>query len=172
MKAHRRKRLGVILFVAAGLSVAVGLTLYALSQNIDLFYTPTQVAQGEVNAGQRIRIGGMVREGSVQSAADSLAVRFVATDYANDVPIYHEGILPDLFREGQGMWSKGVWTMPASFRLRASWPSMMKITCHQKSKRPWMPPAPLRRCRYATGHLKDRSMIPELGSFSLFLRCV
>ena len=98
MKAHRRKRLGVILFVAAGLSVAIGLTLYALSQNIDLFYTPTQVAQGEVNAGQRIRIGGMVREGSVQSAADSLAVRFVATDYANDVPIYHEGILPDLFR--------------------------------------------------------------------------
>ena len=65
MKAHRRKRLGVILFVAAGLSVAVGLTLYALSQNIDLFYTPTQVAQGEVNAGQRIRIGGMVREGSL-----------------------------------------------------------------------------------------------------------
>ena len=107
MKAHRRKRLGVILFVAAGLSVAIGLTLYALSQNIDLFYTPTQVAQGEVNAGQRIRIGGMVREGSVQSAADSLAVRFVATDYANDVPIYHEGILPDLFREGQGILVEG-----------------------------------------------------------------
>lgn len=107
MKAHRRKRLGVILFVAAGLSVAVGLTLYALSQNIDLFYTPTQVAQGEVNAGQRIRIGGMVREGSVQSASDSLAVRFVATDYANDVPIYHEGILPDLFREGQGIVVEG-----------------------------------------------------------------
>ena len=72
-----------------------------------LFYTPTQVAQGEVNAGQRIRIGGMVREGSVQSAADSLAVRFVATDYANDVPIYHEGILPDLFREGQGIVVEG-----------------------------------------------------------------
>lgn len=107
MKPHRRKRLGIILFIATGLSVAVGLTLYALSQNIDLFYTPTQVAQGEVAAGQRIRIGGMVREGSVVSADDSLAVEFVATDYVHDVPIFHEGILPDLFREGQGIVVEG-----------------------------------------------------------------
>ena len=107
MKPHRRKRLGIILFIATGLSVAVGLTLYALSQNIDLFYTPTQVAQGEVAAGQRIRIGGMVREGSVVSADDSLAVEFLATDYVHDVPIFHEGILPDLFREGQGIVVEG-----------------------------------------------------------------
>ena len=107
MKPHRRKRLGIILFIATGLSVAVGLTLYALSQNIDLFYTPTQVAQGEVAAGQRIRIGGMVREGSLVSADDSLAVEFVATDYVHDVPIFHEGILPDLFREGQGIVVEG-----------------------------------------------------------------
>ena len=107
MKPHRRKRLGIILFIATGLSVAVGLTLYALSQNIDLFYTPTQVAQGEVAAGQRIRIGGMGREGSLVSADDSLAVEFVATDYVHDVPIFHEGILPDLFREGQGIVVEG-----------------------------------------------------------------
>ena len=107
MKPHRRKRLGIILFIATGLSVAIGLTLYALSQNIDLFYTPTQVAQGEVAAGQRIRIGGMVREGSVVSADDSLAVEFLATDYVHDVPIFHEGILPDLFREGQGIVVEG-----------------------------------------------------------------
>lgn len=107
MKPHRRKRLGIILFIATGLSVAIGLTLYALSQNIDLFYTPTQVAQGEVAAGQRIRIGGMVREGSLVSADDSLAVEFVATDYVHDVPIFHEGILPDLFREGQGIVVEG-----------------------------------------------------------------
>jgi len=107
MKPHRRKRLGIILFIATGLSVAIGLTLYALSQNIDLFYTPTQVAQGEVASGQRIRIGGMVREGSVVSADDSLAVEFVATDYVYDVPIFHEGILPDLFREGQGIVVEG-----------------------------------------------------------------
>ena len=89
MKPQRKKRLGIILFIAAGLSVAVGLTLFALSQNIDLFYTPTQVAQGEVNPGQRIRIGGMVKEGSVMSAQDSLRVEFAATDYAHDVPIHY-----------------------------------------------------------------------------------
>ena len=116
MKPHRRKRLGIILFIATGLSVAVGLTLYALSQNIDLFYTPTQVAQGEVAAGQRIRIGGMVREGSVVSADDSLAVEFVATDYVHDVPIFHEGILPDLFREGQGIVVEGSLDIAGAFQ--------------------------------------------------------
>jgi cytochrome c-type biogenesis protein CcmE len=107
MKPHRRKRLGIILFIAAGLSVAIGLTLFALSQNIDLFFTPTQVAQGEVNPGDRVRIGGMVREGSVESAQDSLQVRFATTDYVHDVDVRYEGILPDLFREGQGVVVEG-----------------------------------------------------------------
>ena len=107
MKPHRRKRLSIIVFIAIGLSVSVGLTLYALRQNINMFFTPTQVAQGEVATGQHIRIGGMVREGSVISADDSLAVEFMATDYVHDVPIYHEGILPDLFREGQGIVVEG-----------------------------------------------------------------
>lgn len=107
MKPHRRKRLGIILFIATGLSLAVGLTLFALSRNIDLFFTPTQVAGGEVPPGQRIRIGGMVREGSFQSAGDSLRVQFAATDYINDVMIHYEGILPDLFREGQGIVVEG-----------------------------------------------------------------
>ncbi len=107
MKPHRRKRLGIILFIAAGLSVSVGLILYAMSQNINLFYTPTQVADGEVEAGQRIRIGGMVKEGSYVSAEDSLQVRFETTDFVNAVPILYEGILPDLFREGQGIVAEG-----------------------------------------------------------------
>ena len=119
MKAHRRKRLGVILFVAAGLSIAVGLTLYALSQNIDLFYTPTQVAQGEVNSGQRIRIGGMVREGSVQSAVDSLAVRFVAPITPMMCQFITRAFCPTCFAKVRELWSKEAWTMPASSRLRA-----------------------------------------------------
>ncbi|GIT22151.1 MAG: cytochrome c-type biogenesis protein CcmE [Gammaproteobacteria bacterium] len=85
----------------------LGLILYAMSQNINLFYTPTQVAQGEVREGQRIRIGGMVKEGSVVSANDSLQVRFETTDYVHAVPIEYEGILPDLFREGQGIVAEG-----------------------------------------------------------------
>ncbi len=107
MKAHRRKRLSIIVFIAAGLSVAIGLALFALRQNISLFFTPTQIAMGEVPSGQRIRVGGMVKEGSVQSQGDSLEVRFMATDYANDVPIHYVGILPDLFREGQGIVVEG-----------------------------------------------------------------
>ncbi|MBT70751.1 MAG: cytochrome c maturation protein CcmE [Gammaproteobacteria bacterium] len=107
MKPHRRKRLGIILFIAAGLSVSVGLILYAMSQNINLFYTPTQVADGEVEVGQRIRIGGMVKVGSYVSAEDSLQVRFETTDFVNAVPILYEGILPDLFREGQGIVAEG-----------------------------------------------------------------
>jgi len=107
VKPHRRKRLTIIVFIAAGLSVAVGLTLYALSQNIDLFYTPTQIANGEVAPGQRIRVGGMVREGSYIKAGDSLKVQFDTTDFVNSVPIHYDGILPDLFREGQGVVVEG-----------------------------------------------------------------
>ena len=118
MKPHRQKRLGIVLFIAVSLSLAIGLTLFALSQNIDLFYTPTQVAQGEVAAGQRIRIGGMVKEGSLYSADDSLMVQFATTDYVNDVIIHYEGILPDLFREGQGIVVEG--TVDAAGIFRAS----------------------------------------------------
>lgn len=107
MKPHRRKRLGAILFVAFGLSVAVTLTLFALSQNINMFYSPTQVANGEVESGTMFRIGGMVKDGSVEQRQDSLAVSFVTTDFVHDVPIEYEGILPDLFREGQGIVAEG-----------------------------------------------------------------
>lgn len=87
--------------------MSVGLILFAMSQNINLFYTPTQVAEGEVMIGQQIRIGGMVKEGSVVSANDSLLVRFETTDFIHAVPIEYEGILPDLFREGQGIVAEG-----------------------------------------------------------------
>jgi cytochrome c-type biogenesis protein CcmE len=107
MKPHRRKKLGIILFIAAGLSVAVGFTAFALKQNINMFYTPTQVAEGEVGAGQYFRIGGMVKTGTVLGATDSLKVKFVTTDFVSDVPIQYEGILPDLFREGQGIVAEG-----------------------------------------------------------------
>lgn len=107
MKPHRQKRLGIILFIAAGLSVAVGLTLFALRQNINMFYTPTQVAAGEVASGVQFRIGGMVKAGTIQEDQGSLRVSFVTTDYASDVPVQYEGILPDLFREGQGVVAEG-----------------------------------------------------------------
>ncbi|MAY56332.1 MAG: cytochrome c maturation protein CcmE [Gammaproteobacteria bacterium] len=115
MKPHRRKKLGIILFIATGLSVAIGLSLYALSSNIDLFFTPSQVAAGEVTPGQRIRVGGMVKEGSVEHNQEDLQVRFIATDYSHDVDIYYSGILPDLFREGQGIVVEGAMGADGTF---------------------------------------------------------
>jgi len=108
MKPHRRKKLTIIAFIATGLTVAIGLSLYALSNTIDLFFTPTQVAAGEVTNGQRIRIGGMVKEGSVVKSQESLHVDFIATDYSHDLQVRYDGILPDLFREGQGVVAEGM----------------------------------------------------------------
>lgn len=115
MKPHRRKKLGIIIFIAAGLGTAIGLSLFALSNNIDLFFTPTQVAAGEVTPGQRIRVGGMVKEGSVEHSQDILEVSFVATDYTHDVRVHYAGILPDLFREGQGIVAEGSMSPDGTF---------------------------------------------------------
>jgi cytochrome c-type biogenesis protein CcmE len=115
MKPHRRKKLGIIIFIAAGLGTAIGLSLFALSNNIDLFFTPTQVAAGEVTPGQRIRVGGMVKEGSVEHNQDILEVSFITTDYNHDVRVHYAGILPDLFREGQGIVAEGSMSPDGTF---------------------------------------------------------
>tara|TARA_B100001250_G_scaffold288813_1_gene250559 strand:+ start:519 stop:959 length:441 start_codon:yes stop_codon:yes gene_type:complete len=99
--------LAVIIFITLGLSATIGLTLFALGQNMNMFYTPSQVALGEVEVGRNFRIGGMVKEGTFISAMDSLRVRFETTDFIHSVPIEYEGILPDLFREGQGIVAEG-----------------------------------------------------------------
>ncbi|MSR11362.1 MAG: cytochrome c maturation protein CcmE [Gammaproteobacteria bacterium] len=107
MRPHRKKRLAIIAFIALSMSAAAGLTMFALSQNINMFYSPTQIANGEVANDLHFRIGGMVKAGSVEKSQDSLKVNFVTTDFVNDVPIQYEGILPDLFREGQGVVAEG-----------------------------------------------------------------
>jgi len=103
----RKKRLFIVLAILAGVGIAVTLALSALQENINLFYTPTQIAAGEAPEGTRIRAGGMVEEGSVQRDKDSLTVSFRVTDYAEAVTIHYQGILPDLFREGQGIVALG-----------------------------------------------------------------
>jgi len=104
---QRKKRLYLILGLLVGVAIAVGFALSALQQNINLFYTPTQIANGEAPLDTRIRAGGMVEKGSVQRSSDSLDVRFVVTDFNKSVPITYRGILPDLFREGQGIVALG-----------------------------------------------------------------
>jgi len=103
MHPVRKQRLQIVLFILVAVAVAVGLLLYALRENINLFYPPADIAAGKVSVGQQIRAGGMVREGSVQRSGEDLKVRFVVTDYAADLIVNYEGILPDLFAEGAGV---------------------------------------------------------------------
>jgi len=114
MNPRRKKRLLITSSLIAGLSLAIGLTLFALQQNIDLFYTPYEIVNGKSESGikpelgQRLRVGGMVLTGSVQRDPDSLKVSFDLIDNkAGQITIYFDGILPDLFREGQGIVAQG-----------------------------------------------------------------
>jgi cytochrome c-type biogenesis protein CcmE len=117
MNPRRKKRLVIVLSIVLGLGSTIGLILYALNQNIDLFYTPSEILNGKPNGdkptiGQRLRIGGMVVKGSVQRDSDSLQVRFDLKDIGDSVTVTYDGILPDLFREGQGIVAQGVLVAP------------------------------------------------------------
>ncbi len=107
MKPQRKRRIILILLIVVAAGLAVGLTAYALRQNINLFYTPSQLAGGEAPEGARIRAGGMVVKGSVQRDSHSLTVRFQLTDFKKQIAVVYTGILPDLFREGQGIIATG-----------------------------------------------------------------
>lgn len=122
MNPRRKKRLTIVTSLVLGLGLVSGLILYALSQNIDLFYKPSEIHFGKVEtgikptAGQRLRIGGIVVPGSVNRDPNSLAVTFDLSDmktplvFNDDDPIVtvsYNGILPDLFREGQGIVAQG-----------------------------------------------------------------
>ena len=107
MHPVRKQRLLLVCFVVVFSSAAIGLTVYALRGNINLFFPPVEVAAGNAPVGQPIRVGGMVVDGSVQRSSDSLEVRFEVTDYQASVPIVYTGILPDLFDEGQGAVAAG-----------------------------------------------------------------
>ncbi|MFW9611844.1 MAG: cytochrome c maturation protein CcmE [Fluviibacter sp.] len=101
----RHKRFALIIGALAVLGTAAALVLNAFEENLVFFFTPSQVVSGEAPKHRAFRIGGMVKEGSVQR--DGVNVRFIVTDTANDVPVTYTGILPDLFREGKGVVAQG-----------------------------------------------------------------
>jgi len=107
MRTRRKKRLLMVGFLVIGIGIATALMLNAFKQNILFFFTPSQVVAGEAPVGHPFRIGGMVVENSLTRAEGSLEVEFDVTDTANSVRVTYEGILPDLFREGQGIVTKG-----------------------------------------------------------------
>ncbi|HUO82448.1 MAG TPA: cytochrome c maturation protein CcmE [Gammaproteobacteria bacterium] len=103
----RRRRMVLVGLVLAGVSLAAAFALRAFQENLLYFYSPSQVAAGEPPAGRQFRLGGMVQDGSVERAPGSLEVRFVLTDFERDIPVRYTGVLPDLFREGQGVVTRG-----------------------------------------------------------------
>jgi cytochrome c-type biogenesis protein CcmE len=106
---RKQRRLALIGAAGAVLASAVGLVLFALGDQIVFFRTPTELAEGKVPAGDRVRIGGLVETGSVVRGGDH-TVTFAVTDTANAVTVTYTGLLPDLFREGQGVVAEGVVT--------------------------------------------------------------
>jgi len=114
MNPRRQKRLMAASAVVLVVGAAIGLMLYALNQNIDLFYTPSEIIEGKQGTipkvGQRLRIGGMVVPGSVSRDEETLAVSFDLVDTGPLVTVSYLGILPDLFREGQGIVATGTLT--------------------------------------------------------------
>ncbi|HRD69631.1 MAG TPA: cytochrome c maturation protein CcmE [Legionella sp.] len=114
----RKRKLLLILFILAVLAVASALVLYALRQNISLFYTPSQVQKGEAPANHSIRVGGMVEKNSIIRAKQGLEVQFKITDLDKTITVLYTGILPDLFREGQGIVAEGEVLDNQHFRAR------------------------------------------------------
>lgn len=103
----RRKRLYAAGAILVGAGIATALATRAFRENLSYFYDPTQVATGRAPQDHSIRVGGMVTKGSVIRAPGSLDMRFTVTDFRNSVTIRYTGVLPDLFREGQGIIAHG-----------------------------------------------------------------
>ncbi|MDN3378160.1 MULTISPECIES: cytochrome c maturation protein CcmE [unclassified Pseudoalteromonas] len=118
MNPRRKKRLLAVTAIVFGIGAVIGLVLYALQENINLFYTPSELIDGKgpnlekPHIGQKLRIGGMVVPGSVVRDESSLQVSFKLIDTGPLVTIRYQGILPDLFREGQGIVAQGVLVEP------------------------------------------------------------
>ena len=103
---RKQRRSVLIATCVAVLGIAVGLVLFALEDSIVFFYSPSDIAEKSVEPGQRIRIGGLVEEGSVKRG-EGTQVQFAVTDTAKTLPVVYTGVLPDLFREGQGVVAEG-----------------------------------------------------------------
>jgi cytochrome c-type biogenesis protein CcmE len=103
----RQKRMTLVLGIVAGVSVAAWLGTQAFRSNVMFFFDPSQIAAGEAPKGERFRMGGMVEKGSVVKTAGTLDIKFLVTDFKHTVPVQYSGILPDLFREGQGVVAHG-----------------------------------------------------------------
>ena len=107
MTPARKKRLGLIILMVAGIAVGLSFALKSLDENIMFFFSPSEVVEGKAPEDRLFRMGGMVVDGSVSRPGEGLTVEFAITDNAENVTVNYTGILPDLFREGQGIIANG-----------------------------------------------------------------
>jgi len=107
MNKLQKRRLTYVIIFMAGVGLAASLIFYALKQNLNVFVTPSEVAEMPDNEYYSLRLGAMVKPGSIQRSQNSLDVKFIATDFKHELPVTYAGILPDLFHEGKGMVAEG-----------------------------------------------------------------
>lgn len=151
MHPVRQRRLMIVLFIVVFSTAAIGLVAYGLRGNINLFFPPAEVAAGKAPQGQNIRVGGMVVEGSIKRSDSSLRIEFELTDFSAAVPVVYEGILPDLFDEGQGAVAAG--QLDADGVLRAT----EVLAKHDEN---YMPPE-VADALEASGHTPTGSVKPK-----------
>ena len=116
MNPIRKQRIYALIAILIGSILAVGLVISALSKNLNLFYSPTDLLNNNLSPDTLIRAGGMVREGSIKRSSDSLNIAFTVTDFKNDLLINYSGILPDLFSEKAGVVVQGYLVSDGTFR--------------------------------------------------------
>lgn len=107
MKAHRKQRLILIVLMLIGIGLAATFALKAFNENLMYFFSTTDVVEGKAPKDTLFRLGGMVVKGSVERPGADMLVRFKLSDFSKEVTVEYSGILPDLFREGQGIVAKG-----------------------------------------------------------------
>ena len=115
MTPTRKRRLIGVLVILVGVAVAGGITVYSLQQNMLFFISPSDVYAQSLPVDRQFRLGGLVLPGSVTRANDGLAVQFDVSDGAETITVSYDGILPDLFKEGQGVITRGVLTDSGTF---------------------------------------------------------
>lgn len=119
MHAARKQKLLIVLFILLGSAVTVGLLTVAFEEGLNVFITPTEISEGKAEGVDNIRIGGMVKMGSLKrDGLEGTRIEFVTTDFNADVPVSYDGVLPDLFREGQGVVAEGYIDEQGVFQAR------------------------------------------------------
>jgi len=140
---RKKRRLYMLLLAMLGLGTATALVLTAFRDNLVFFYSPSDLQTRPV-AERSFRLGGLVENGSVKKQDDGITTAFMVTDMKSSVPVVYKGLLPDLFREGQGVVAEGKLGTDGIFVPARCWPSTMRITCRRKWPMRWSAPAPIR----------------------------